>query len=109
MSTISTDSIMQSLKQSFGILVNIKVIITTLIITWGIFMSTYIIRQSADDDESMNTSWKYYNFHRVWFGDESLLIILFNIWFKTLLIAMFIPIAKELFHIMNYGKMIFSS
>jgi hypothetical protein len=39
---------------------------------------------------------RYFNLHRVWFGEESIVMILFKLWYYAALLWMLSPILKEL-------------
>ena len=38
---------------------------------------------------------RLYYLHKIWFGDESIVYILFKIWFMTIMFFIALPIVKE--------------
>ena len=102
MSTLvsSKDRLFSSIQNVMTIMMRFRIVVTVVIIAWGIFMSQKIVRQDLDQ----NSMWKYFNFHRVWFGEESIVMILFSLWFKVFLIIIFLPLIQELINIVADQK-----
>ncbi len=95
-----------------------KIVLTIFILGWVLVISTLIVRKSpskdsregysgeegilknvANDDQNYA---RYYNLHRVWFGDQSTLWLLARIWFYTLIFWMMGPLLK---HVAMFAKL----
>lgn len=50
--------------------------------------------QNIIDDEENYV--RYYNLHRVWFGDQSIVWTIFKIWYFTIILWMLSPVLREL-------------
>jgi predicted secreted protein len=91
------DEIEVTMKSSLGRLKIIRLVLTFAIITWLVVFTvmTSLEDESEDDEETKKTHDKYFAMHRIWFGDDSLIAILFGIWYKTMIIIILAPIITK--------------
>lgn len=82
--------VMEAFKEILGLLMKFKILITLAILAWGIFISKKVIDNASDSRPSVDYL-KYYNLHRIWFGEESLIVILFKMWISYLLLTVITP------------------
>lgn len=74
--------------------------ITILLIGW-LGTMTYLIMKKDEvksDDPEYN---RYYLLHRTWFGEESIVMILWKVWYYTLLLLTLSPLVRELVSFMR--------
>lgn len=90
----------QSIQSIFTRIQVIRAIITFVLIAWLVVFTilTLRIQFSPEDIEQSSTpgstptdpeSMKYFNLHRIWFGDSSIVLILFQVWYLTALMLVF--------------------
>lgn len=89
-------SFINTLKYARTMMTVGRVMLTTLILGWLIFLTYYLMRPVQTEIEEERKQ-AYYNVHRAWFGDQSIVFSLFQIWYYTLLFALIAPIFGELF------------
>jgi len=93
-------TVLNVLKRIVSYIMAARTTITVVMCAWLITISYFIIRKTdpADTYDANDPSrTRYYNLHRVWFGDDSSLLILFKIWYYTFIFIMLGPILRELF------------
>lgn len=54
------------------------------------YVQTYVPQQNSQAHA------KYFNLHRVWFGEQSIIMIIFKIWYYALIVWMMTPLMREL-------------
>jgi len=75
--------------------------ISALLLSWVIFISYKLTKQSEEEEESEEGRDRYFYLHRVWFGEESILMILFNMWYYSVILLMLTPIISWLADILK--------
>jgi len=83
-----------------------KTLVTLFLIAWLLGISFLIIYTSPDKtrpltDDLIQTGdyynhVRFFNLHRVWFGEESIVIIIIKLWFYTAILWLLGPILREL-------------
>lgn len=96
------DSVKKSLKY-FSVA---RIILTLFLLIWVIIISFLLIRENkkdvdggfggfgggdSDSGDSDDKRLRYFNLHRVWFGEESVILILFKMWYYAIIIWMISP------------------
>jgi len=66
--------------------------ITLLILAWTITLSIMIASRDLTPDDTE----RYFYLHRLWFGEESSLRILWDLWFYTLVFFSLQPVIREI-------------
>lgn len=92
----------QSIQSIFTRIQVIRAIITFVLIAWLVVFTILTLRiqfSPADIEQSSTSgaaptptdpeSMKYFNLHRIWFGDSSIVLILFQVWYLTALMLVF--------------------
>lgn len=105
-------STVDDIKIAFSRLRWIRLIITIFLVGWlGFF--TYLMMRSyqdqgffdsnqpstskaatSDTDSSLEDT-KYFYLHRIWFGDYSIVLILFQVWYMTIMLFLLGPLVRE--------------
>lgn len=67
--------------------------ITFILVAWLITVSIWIMKKNDTNDKEHQ---RYFNLHRVWFGEESIILILWKMWYYTLLLISLSPLIREL-------------
>lgn len=101
----SSVNMWRSFKEILRYIMAGRIGLTIFIIIWTVVISILIVRNNTDKtDESDNPSnpsnpnvnyIRYFNLHKVLFGDESVLLILFKLWYYVLFLWVAGPIFKE--------------
>lgn len=78
----------EAVKKVLGLIMQFRILITVGILVWGVFISKKIVDNSSEPRVDYV---KYYNLHKIWFGEESLLVVLFKLWIYKLLLSLVIP------------------
>ena len=89
----SKTTIMQVLK-------NVRIIkfgVTAFLLAWLAYFSYQILKP---DDENVDKS-NWFNLHRIWFGDESIVFILFKIWYMVIVFLAISPIIGEIINLLQ--------
>lgn len=95
----STEGIIAGLQRTIQYLMGGRMLITIILCAWLITLSYLITRKSDTqnpDDKTDPSRMRYYNLHRVWFGDQSPLLILLKLWYYTFVLILLAPVIREL-------------
>jgi len=113
-------NIFGSVKRIYKRIMMGRIGLTVFLIVWAIVMSVLIARKPDGEkniEDSINYKRKtineaydrdydrYYTLHRIWFGDESVLMILFKIWFWVTVAWMVGPILRHFVLFMRVKEM----
>jgi hypothetical protein len=104
MSKIKSTSLWFSIQRILRYMMLGRVGITFMIIGWTVLVSVMILWNPADNvdkpfDVKDANYIKYFNLHRLWFGEESVLLLLMNIWKYTLLLLLLKPVFTEIYKV----------
>jgi hypothetical protein len=106
--TVSTPSKIQTAltQMRYG-----KIAITIFLLVWAVTMSILIYRESnppsspsayhsssasaSSSGESGGNS-TYYQMHQVWFGNESIMMIVVRLWIYTMILLLFLPAIRDI-------------
>jgi hypothetical protein len=80
-------------------IMTLRVIVTLAIITWAIVLSYHLMRKPTEQEqieERGEHRAKYFYMHRVWFGEESLVMIIFKIWVWVIILMLLSPLLRQL-------------
>lgn len=70
-----------------------RVGITLILLIWVSFISYRLVRSNTiEEDTIQEDTDKYFYLHRVWFGEESVLMIIFNMWYYSFILLILYPI-----------------
>ena len=98
------DTIVSKGKKSLlGVLSNIRTIklsITLFLVGWLAYMTWKIISPPTSQQDIENKD-RWYYVHRVWFGDESIVFMLFKIWYMVLVFLAISPMVGEAIDLMR--------
>jgi MFS-type transporter involved in bile tolerance (Atg22 family) len=73
----------------------IKIGITVFLIGWLGYLTYRILKPSVTNFDEQNKE-RWYEVHRVWFGDESIIFMLFKIWYMVLIFMALSPVLGEI-------------
>ena len=88
-------NLLNSLKKFLKYVMMGRTGLSIFLIVWLVVFSILFARPSESKEED-ETRQKYFYLHRVWFGEESIIMILFKMWYYTLILLMLNPILREL-------------
>lgn len=103
-------SVADDLKTAFSRLRWIRLAITIFMVGWLGFFTYLMLRSyqdqglfeqtskpqpaTSDTDNSLEDT-KYFYLHRIWFGDDSIVMILFQVWYMTIMLFLLGPLIRE--------------
>ncbi len=96
--------IVSDLTTAFTKVGAVRVLITIMIVIWGICISYY--HNNAPD---LQTQKNVEYIHNIWFGSYSIFQTLFALWIFTILFAMlvvFLPSLKNIYSLVDHAKQI---
>jgi len=73
-----------------------RIVITVVMLAWMGALSYLIATPKKDSENGDVQRARYYNLHRIWFGDQSALMILVTLWYYTIILMILGPIIKEI-------------
>jgi heme/copper-type cytochrome/quinol oxidase subunit 2 len=83
-------------KKSLKRLTILRIAITLFIVVWVLVMSYYLTRNYDEDDkEQGERRAKYFYLHRVWFGEESTVMIIFKMWIWAVILMLLAPLLRH--------------
>jgi len=74
---------------------NVRMIFTIFIISWVIAVAICLMKQDEQSDNEQQNS-RYYYLHRIFFGDESPLFMLFRMWIYAFVFYLLTPLFGEI-------------
>lgn len=84
------DDLLQKVLYIVSRLMQLRVIVTVLLVGWLLVISHLLVR--ADKEGREDDRNRYFSLHRVWFGDSSVVQTLFNMWYYTILLLLVSPL-----------------
>jgi hypothetical protein len=66
------------------------IIVSLFLFTWVLVFTFLLLKPGKDVDDRAHQ--KYFATHRLWFGEESIILIIWNIWYYALLLIVLGPI-----------------
>jgi len=66
--------------------------LSIFLVGWTVMISYFLMRPRDTEEDRR----RYYDLHRSWFGDESVFMIIFKMWYYTLILFAAGPILREL-------------
>lgn len=85
------DNVKEVTRNLLGALFYARILISVLLLGWVIYI-TYKLSQEEEGVEKEETRAKYFYMHRVWFGEESIALILFNLWYYSFIFLLITPV-----------------
>lgn len=92
----AVNTVISELTQFIGKIMFLRVLLTLLITAWLAFITYNILYTKSDDEDYSRYRTKYFELHRVYFGDEAPLRILFNMWFYVVLLFLLAPLIQKM-------------
>ena len=77
-----------------------RIVITFILIGWLITF-TYLIMKKDEIKPDDSEYQRWFMLHRTWFGDESIVMILWKVWYYTLLLLTLSPLIREIVSFMR--------
>jgi hypothetical protein len=96
MVTQSKNTILQVLKNVRWI----RLGITGFLLAWLGFFTYQILKPNIDEKRNENEA-RWFQLHRIWFGDESIVFILFRVWYLVLVFMAISPIIGEVIELLR--------
>lgn len=91
--------IVDSAKQALTMLNTGRLALSIMLILWLAVMTFYI--RYRNDPEDPEAHQRYFAIHRVWFGEQSIVMILWRMWYTVLVIGMVSPLVKEILFLLQ--------
>jgi len=78
-----------------------RLVVTIVLLSWLISISICILKQKRVNTDASPQELpdhnRYFNLHRVWFGDEAPIFVLFRIWYYVFIFMVISPFLYEIF------------
>lgn len=88
-----------------------RIVITVLLIAWTLGISAMMVWKPLLEEEMDSTTgrlisdrnnyFRYYNLHKLWFGDEAVVMVLIRLWLYVLGMWLLEPILREVVAFVN--------
>ena len=74
--------------------------VTLFLLVWIVCISILMVGQKKQGDDYIvrddQDYARYFNLHRVWFGEESVLLMLFKLWYYSAILWLLSPVLRQL-------------
>lgn len=88
----TTDEVVDTLFFVVKQVSQLRIIATLFLLGWLIAM-TYLLMRPAKNAEDAASRDRYFALHRVWFGDTSIVGMIYSIWYFTILLLVVVNVS----------------